>query len=63
LMKKWWYCIVVIWDKYQNSEWIPLWFWCMSEAQKVWFKLKSIIIKNMEILSIILKIWKALQIT
>jgi hypothetical protein len=48
LLNKWWYCIVVIWDKYQNSEWIPLWFWCMSEAQKVWFKLKSIIVKNME---------------
>jgi len=48
LMKKWWYCVVVIWDKYQNSEWIPLWFWCMEEARKVWFKLKSIIIKNME---------------
>jgi len=48
LMKKWWYCVIVIWDKYANSEWIPLWFWCMTEAQKVWFKLKSIIIKNME---------------
>jgi len=63
LTKKWWYCIIVIWDKYQNSEWIPLWFKCMSEAQKVWFKLKSIIIKNIENLLIILKIWKALQIT
>jgi hypothetical protein len=42
------YWNVVIWDKYQNSEWIPLWFWCMTEAQKVWFKLKSIIVKNME---------------
>lgn len=48
LLKKWWYCIVIIWDKYQNSEWIPLWFWCMNEAQKVWFLLKSIIVKNME---------------
>jgi len=42
------YCIIVIWDKYSNSEWIPLWFWCMNEAQKVGFKLKSIIVKNME---------------
>ena len=46
LLNKWAYLIVVIWDKYQNSEWIPLGFWCMAEAQKVWFKLKSIIVKN-----------------
>ena len=43
-----WYMVIVIWDKYKNSEWIPLWFMCMAEAQKVWFKLKSIIVKNME---------------
>ena len=48
LLKKWWYCVVVIWDKYQNSEWIPLGFKCMERWQKVWFKLKSIIVKNME---------------
>lgn len=48
LLKKWWYCIIVIWDKYQNSEWIPLGFKCMERAQNVWFKLKSIIVKNME---------------
>ena len=48
LLKDGWYCVVVIWDKYQNSEWIPLWFKCMERTQKVWFKLKSIIVKNME---------------
>lgn len=48
LLKKWAYLVIVIWDKYQNSERIPLWFWCMNEAQKIWFKLKSIIVKNME---------------
>ena len=48
LLNKWWYCVVVIWDKYQNSEWIPLGFKCMERAQKVGFKLKSIIVKNME---------------
>jgi len=48
LLKWGWYMWIIIGDKYQNSEWIPLWFQCMAEAQKVWFKLKSIIIKNME---------------
>lgn len=48
LLKSGWYMWVVIWDKYANSEWIPLGFQCMNEAQKVWFKLKSIIVKNME---------------
>ena len=48
LLKWWWYMWIVIWDKYQNSEWIPLWFQCMAEAQKVGFKLKSVIVKNME---------------
>lgn len=48
LLKDKWYMVIVIWDKYQNSEWVPLGFMCMAEAQKAWFKLKSIIIKNME---------------
>lgn len=48
LLKKNWYIWIVIWDKYANSEWIPLGFQCMNEAQKVGFKLKSIIVKNME---------------
>ncbi|MBS8122220.1 TRM11 family SAM-dependent methyltransferase [Candidatus Vampirococcus lugosii] len=48
LLKSGGYMGVVIGDKYANSEWIPLGFQCMNEAQKVGFKLKSIIVKNME---------------
>ena len=48
LIKKGWYMWIVIWDKYQNSEWVPLWFMCMQKALEQWFKLKSIIVKNME---------------
>ncbi|MCK9272441.1 site-specific DNA-methyltransferase [Candidatus Gracilibacteria bacterium] len=48
LLKGGGYMGIIIGDKYQNSEWIPLGFQCMAEAQKVGFKLKSIIIKNME---------------
>lgn len=47
-IKKWWYVGLVIGDKYQNSERIPLWFKCMETCQKEWLKLKSIIVKNME---------------
>lgn len=48
ILKKWWYVWLVIWDKYQNSEWIPLWFYCMQKMQDAGLKLKSIIVKNME---------------
>mgnify|MGYP003763706673 CR=1 FL=1 len=48
LLKKWWYVWIVIGDKYQNSERIPLWFLCMQKAQEIWLKLKSIIVKNIE---------------
>ncbi|MEF2175591.1 MAG: DNA methyltransferase [Candidatus Absconditabacteria bacterium] len=48
LLKSKGYLAIVIGDKYQNSEWIPLGFQCMAEAQKVGFTLKSIIVKNME---------------
>lgn len=48
LTKKWGYMVLVIWDKYQNGEWIPLGFGCMQKAIEIWFKLKSIIVKNME---------------
>lgn len=47
-LKKWGYVWLVIWDKYQNSEWIPLWFHCMQVCQSLWLKLKSIVVKNME---------------
>lgn len=39
---------IVIGDKYQNGEWIPLGFYCMQEFQKRGFILKSTIIKNFE---------------
>lgn len=48
ILKKWWYAWLVIWDKYQNSERIPLWFYCMQKMQEAGLKLKSIIVKNME---------------
>ena len=48
LTKKWGYMVIVIWDKYQNGERVPLGFGCMQKAIEVWFKLKSIIVKNME---------------
>lgn len=42
------YLAIVIGDKYANSEWIPLGFYCMQEAMKAGLTLKSIIVKNME---------------
>jgi len=42
------YLAIVIGDKYTAGQWIPLGFYCMSEAQKLGLTLKSIIIKNME---------------
>lgn len=41
------YMTIVIGDKYENGEWIPLGFYCMEDAKKVGFKLKSIVVKNM----------------
>lgn len=42
------YMVIVIGDKYQNSEWVPLGFYCMQKAQELNFKLKSIIVKNFD---------------
>ncbi len=39
---------IVVGDKYQNSEWVPLGFYCMQKAQECGFKLKSIIVKNFD---------------
>lgn len=39
---------LIIGDKYQNSEWIPLGFYCMQKAQEIGYKLKSIIVKNFD---------------
>lgn len=41
------YLAIVIGDTYKNSEWVPLGFYCMQSAQKLGFKLKSIVVKNM----------------
>ncbi len=41
------YLAIVIGDKYANSEWIPLGFYCMEVAQRAGLKLKSTIVKNM----------------
>lgn len=42
------FLIVVIGDKYANSEWIPLSFYCMQEALKRNFSLKSVVVKDMQ---------------
>lgn len=41
------YLAIVIGDIYKQSQWIPLGFYCMQEAQKLGFTLKSIVVKNM----------------
>lgn len=42
------YCAVVIGDKYESGEWIPLGFYVMQEMMNRGFKLKSTIVKNFE---------------
>jgi DNA modification methylase len=42
------YCAVVIGDKYESGEWIPLGFYVMQVMIKKGFKLKSTIIKNFD---------------
>ena len=42
------YCAVVIGDKYESGEWIPLGFYIMQEMMNKGFKLKSTIIKNFD---------------
>lgn len=41
------YLAIVIGDIYQKSEWVPLGFYCMNEAQKLGYTVKSIVVKNM----------------
>lgn len=48
ILEKGRYLAMVIGDKYTAGQWIPLGFYCMSEAQKLGLTLKSVIIKNME---------------
>lgn len=42
------YLAIVMGDKYANSEWIPLGFYCMQEAMKRNFSLKSVVVKDMQ---------------
>ncbi len=42
------YLVLVIGDKYQKGEWIPLGFYCMKEILKRNYILKGIIVKNFE---------------
>lgn len=42
------FACLVIGDKYDNGEWIPLGFFAMQRMVKAGFRLKSIIIKNFE---------------
>lgn len=48
ILEKGRYLVIVIGDKYQNSEWIPLGFYCMQEALNRGYKLTSTIVKNFE---------------
>lgn len=41
------YLAIVMGDKYEKGEWVPLGFYCMNEAYKLGLKLKSVIVKNM----------------
>ncbi len=42
------YLAVVIGDKYEKGEWVPLGFLAMSEVMKRGFRLKSIVVKNFD---------------
>jgi DNA modification methylase len=48
LLDKGRYSAVVIGDKYESGEWVPLGFYVMQEMMKKGFKLKSTIIKNFD---------------
>jgi SAM-dependent methyltransferase len=42
------FAALVIGDKYANGELVPLSFWCMERMNRVGFKTKAIIVKNIE---------------
>ncbi len=42
------FAALIIGDKYANGELIPLGFWCMERMNRVGFKTKAIIVKNIE---------------
>lgn len=45
VLKKWWYCAVLMWDTRRNKLYQPLAFKTMERFLKVWFVLKEDIIK------------------
>lgn len=42
------YLALVIGDKYEKGEWVPLGFYCMNEVLKREYSLKSIVVKNFD---------------
>jgi hypothetical protein len=48
LLEKGRYLALVIGDKYEKAEWIPLGFYCMNEVLKRNYSLKSIVVKNFD---------------
>jgi DNA modification methylase len=42
------FAALIIGDKYANGELVPLGFWCMERMNRVGFKTKAIIVKNIE---------------
>lgn len=42
------FAVLVIGDKYEKGELIPLGFWCMERLNQVGFKTKAIVVKNIE---------------
>lgn len=45
VLKKWWYCAILMWDTRRKKMYIPLAFKVMERFLKVWFNLKEDIIK------------------
>jgi hypothetical protein len=48
LLEKGRYFALVIGDKYEKGEWVPLGFYCMNEVLKRGYSLKSIVVKNFD---------------
>jgi hypothetical protein len=42
------FAVLVIGDKYEKGELIPLGFWCMERLNRIGFKTKAIVVKNIE---------------
>lgn len=48
LLDRYRYLAVVIGDKYANSQWVPLGFYCMQKTMELGMTLKSIIVKDIQ---------------